>query len=227
MLAKDVMSGGVMSVKADASALEAASLLVNTRVSAMPVLDEQGVMVGIVTEANLLPYTALQLARDKAGTEGIDAAADGLRSRRVTEVMTANVVSVDENAPLDDVIALMIDKHIKRLPVRRGQSIVGIVSRVDVLRVIASQASPLEMSPVGSEDKDLRSRVIAALQGKSWSNAANLDVAVNQGDIHLWGIVASEDEHKAYRLAVESVPGVGRVISHMHVRPMPPLGPAI
>src|SRR5579872_4705485 len=93
MLAKDIMSDGVTSVSADVTVLEAATYLVNEHVSAMPVLDKDGVMVGIVTEADLIPYAGLELANDEKGSAA--AIANEVRNRKVTDVMTHNVITVD------------------------------------------------------------------------------------------------------------------------------------
>ena len=129
MVAKDVMSDGVMSVAANATVLEAAKMLVNAQVSAMPVVDEKGVMIGIVSEADLL---------DRGATEGnphyhaglLSALADQItsagafvraNSQRVTEVMTKPVVCVEEDTPLNDIARLMGDTGVKRVPVRRGR----------------------------------------------------------------------------------------------------------
>jgi len=214
MLAKDVMSEGVISIAADATVLEAAILLVNTRVSAMPVLDAQGVMVGIVTEGDLIPYAAL---------EGIAAsgAPDTVRTRRVADVMTKEVITVDENTPLKDLVVLMAGKRVKRIPVRSGKSIVGIVSRIDLLRVIASRASSIETaaSASSSDEEELRRAVLAAVKGKSWSVAQRFDVVVVGGAIHLWGIVPNNETLNSYRSAAQGVPRANSVVVHMQVMP--------
>ena len=212
MLAKDVMSGGVISIAADATVLDAATLLVNTHVSAMPVLDKDGVMVGIVTEADLIPYAGLDSASGKA-------APDTMRNRRVAEIMTKNVITVDENAPLKDVVVLMAGKRIKRVPVRSGRSIVGIISRVDLLRVIASRATSTEAAAAtfDSNDEKLRRNLLDAIKGQSWSVAQHLDVVVVGGTIHLWGVVPTEQVLTAYRKAAQGLPNVKSVVSHMQV----------
>jgi CBS domain-containing protein len=212
MLAKDVMSGGVISITADATVLDAATLLVNTHVSAMPVLDRDGVMVGIVTEADLIPYAGLEPAAGKA-------VPDTLRTRRVAEIMTKNVITVDENAPLKDVVVLMAGKRIKRVPVRSGRSIVGIISRVDLLRVIASRATSAEAAAAtfDSNDDKLRRDLLDAVKGQSWSVAQHLDVVVVGGTIHLWGVVPTEQVLNAYRKAAQNLPNVKSVVSHMQI----------
>src|SRR3954463_12363826 len=106
MRAKDVMSGGVLSVGPDASVLEAARLLINRRVSAMPVVDDTGTMTGIVSEADLMGDTADYVA-----------AYDGRPVRTVADVMTREVVTVSEDTPIAQVACLMKARNIKRIPI--------------------------------------------------------------------------------------------------------------
>lgn len=223
MLAKDIMSDGVTSVSADVTVLEAATYLVNEHVSAMPVLDKDGVMVGIVTEADLIPYAGLELANDEKGSAA--AIANEVRNRKVTDVMTHNVITVDENSTLKEVVVLMAAKRVKRLPVRSGKSVVGIISRLDLLRVIVSRAGPVEpirLQRVESEmlhddDDELRRSVLKALKGQQSSSAERLDAVVIGGTVHLWGIVPSEDVLKSYLEAAQEVPEVKGVACHMQV----------
>src|SRR6185436_14582745 len=105
MRAKDVMSTEVMSIAANATALEATELLVNARVSAMPVLDDDGVMIGIVTEADLLSLVEdVENSRDPGlqsqPVDGVSSKAtfNNAYSRPVVDVMTKTVVTADENA---------------------------------------------------------------------------------------------------------------------------------
>jgi CBS domain-containing protein len=140
MKAREVMSDGVMSIRSDATLLEAAKLLVNMHVSAMPVLDEEGTMVGIISEADLVGLTP---AGASAGTTGMlreladearaPAAHEFAKSAKVTDVMSRNIVTVDENASLLEVVELMREHKVKRLPVLSGRSVVGMLSRVDLL----------------------------------------------------------------------------------------------
>jgi CBS domain-containing protein len=227
------MSDSVMSIAAEASVYEAASLLVNAQVSAMPVVDGDGGMVGIVSEADLL---------DRGPTEGNGYHRDGLlkeladqvtsagafvraNSRRVTDVMTKPVVCVEEDTPVGDIARLMLDTGIKRVPVRRGSAVVGIVSRVDLVRALIShqsdnRAASVTCFPVQADDQ-LRRDVESAVRGRSWSLARRADVVVQDGVAHLWGVVPSDLVRQAYRVAAENVPGVKAVQSHMHVVPPP------
>jgi CBS domain-containing protein len=232
MRAKDVMSDGVMSVSADATVFEAASLLVNAEVSAMPVIDEDGAMIGIVSEADLLDRGAadgsihrnglLKQLADQITSAGAFVHAN---SQHVTDVMTKPVVCVEEDTPLCDVTRLMLDTGIKRVPVRRGATVVGIVSRVDLVRALISHQSGNQTSEAASfpmhADDQLRRDVESAVRGRTWSLARQADVVVQDGVAHLWGVVPSDLVRQAYRIAAENVPGVKAVQSHMHVVPPP------
>lgn len=232
MVARDVMSDGVMSVADDATVLEAAKLLVNAQVSAMPVVDEQGVMIGIVSEADLLERGGSAGQQGLLGqlSDGIVSAGGHVRdnSRRVTDIMTKPVICVEEDTPLTEVARLMLDTGIKRVPVRRGQSVVGMVSRIDLVRAMISEraTAPPKPSAVATPkpaDEQLRREIESAVRGRSWSLAQRSDVVVQDGVAHLWGVVPNDLVRQAYCLAAEKVPGVKTVQSHMHVVPPSPV----
>jgi CBS domain-containing protein len=209
--AKDVMSEGVLSVGTDASVLEAAKLLINCRVSAMPVVDEAGIMAGIVSEADLM-----------GDAEDYRAAYAGHPTRKVAEVMTRQVATASEDTPIAALAELMKARNIKRLPILKNGAVVGIVSRVDVLRgLISLSRGDGESRPTFHRDEELRREVYAACQGRSWSLAKQMDVVVNGGVAHLWGVAPTDLVRKAYRAAAENVPGVKTVEVHMHIVPPP------
>jgi CBS domain-containing protein len=222
-----------MSVSADATVFEAAKLLVNAQVSAMPVVDEQGIMIGIVSEADLLERGAsagqtgglLRQFADDVASAGTYVRAN---ARRVTDVMTKPVICVEEDTPLSEVARLMLDTGIKRVPVRRGQSVVGMVSRIDLVRAMISRREAVAPAPSTAAlpmpvDDELRREVESAVRGRSWSLARRSDVVVQDGIAHLWGVVPSDLVRQAYCLAAEKVPGVKGVQSHMHVVPPSPV----
>ena len=221
MRAKDVMSEGVSSIAHDATVRDAAELLINTGVSAMPVLDRDGIMIGILSEADLIRQADPASWRRKLGEE----ASDIDYSRPVTEVMTEKVLTVDEDAPLAQVAELMSTQRVKRLPVTRGKTVVGIVSRVDLLKALLSRRLPPPVfppraeSPALSNAELLHSAVTAAVSGHAWSVAKRGDVVVNGNVAHLWGVVPSTEILEAYRLAASNVPGIKSVEVHMHVLP--------
>lgn len=222
MRAGDVMSDGVTPVSADATVLEAAKLLINCHVSAMPVVDGSGRMIGIVSEADLVTTKGSDKARlfAMAGTPG---SAEGLhhaQTCKVTEVMARNVISAIEDTPLDEISALMAQHRIKRVPILRGGEVVGIVSRVDLLRAMITLGNVQNAPPRLDEPRrNAAPGSVSRLPGSPWSQAKQLDVVVNGGVAHLWGVAPSSVVLKAYRTAAENVPGVKAVEMHMHVVP--------
>lgn len=209
MRARDVMSDGVKSIAADATVLEAAELLVRNRVSAMPVVDADGVMIGIVSEADLIGYA-------DRGTASATAAHDSANVPRVTDVMTSDIVTADENASLAEVAELMLKHAIKRVPIVRDGLVVGIVSRANLLQALVSRG---DQAPAHTANDHLRHAVAAALAAKDWELAQRRDLVINSGVVHLWGVVPSDELHDAYSAAAAAVPGVVAVRSHMHVKP--------
>jgi CBS domain-containing protein len=130
----DVMSTGAAKIAADATLMEAVSLMVEHRISGLPVVDASGTLIGVVTEGDFMlleaapsPFEAL------ASDEGV---AGDLNTRRVEEIMTRDPVTVDVEAPLKDAIAKMRDHKIKRLPVLSRGRVVGILSRSDLLSAL-------------------------------------------------------------------------------------------
>lgn len=212
MHARDVMSDGVMSLAADATVLEAAQLLVNYDVSAMPVVDPDGRMIGIVSEADLL-------RRSAEGDEATDGFASA-GSRKVLDVMTRDVVTAGEDTPVATLAKLMTERRIKRLPILREHAVVGIVSRIDLLRALISlHAGRGREDAKPSDDEQLRREISVACQGRNWSLARQFDVVVSGGVAHLWGVVPSDLVRDAYCVAAENVPGVQAVEVHMHIVP--------
>ena len=212
MRAKDVMCEKVLSVAADTSVLDAAKLLVNCRVSAMPVVDKAGTMIGIVSEADLM-----------GDAEDYVAAYEGRPTRKASDVMTKDVITASEDTTISQVARLMKARNIKRIPILRNGALVGIISRVDILRGLISLSHEEDQAhPAFLRDEELRREIYAACQGRSWSLARQMDVVVNRGVAHLWGVAPSDLVRNAYRAAAENVPGVKTVEVHMHIVPPPP-----
>jgi CBS-domain-containing membrane protein len=226
MRAKDVMSNGISSLAHDATIQEAMELLVNTGVSAMPVLDKDGIMIGIVSEADLIWRADPEAWQRELADDASTPAPANDHSRPVAEVMTKAVITVDENLPLAEVAKLMSVQRVKRLPVTRGKSVVGVVSRVDLLKALLSRRPAAGVFPTRAEAAPLsavellHTAVTAAVNGHDWSVARRGDVVVNDGVAHLWGVVPSTEILEAYRDASAKVPGIRSVEVHMHVLPI-------
>lgn len=156
MKAKDVMSVKVVTISSKATVFEAAKLMLDRRISGLPVVDDQGHLVGIVTEGDLL-------RRIEIGTElHPSLRSPGSKSdfrlyreffkshgKNVEDIMSRDVVRVFENTPLTEAAGLLELKRIKRVPVMRNGKMIGIVSRADFLRALVSQAhSPAPQSAI-------------------------------------------------------------------------------
>jgi CBS domain-containing protein len=226
MKAKEVMTQHVITITPDASILEALRLMLDNRISGLPVVDNNGNLVGIVTEGDFL-------RRSETGTERRrprwvefllgpgTLAKDYVQShaRRIDEVMTDDVKTIAEDADLGAVVALMEKHRIKRLPVVRGNALVGIVSRANLLHALASLAR--EIGPNSETDEAIRAAVLAELDRQSWAPRHMIDVVVRNGIVELWGTVIDPGQRDAARVAAETVPGVRAVKCHIvWVEPM-------
>src|SRR6185503_6122588 len=115
-------------------------------------------------------------------------------------------------------IADLFEKHaVKRVPILRDGELVGIVSRANLIQLIASSPIGLEL-PVA--DKTIREKLLAHLRAQPWSHTWQLNVIVNGGIVDLWGVTYSDDERAAIRVAAENIPGVRAVNDRLYVRPM-------
>jgi len=224
MHAKQVMSRPVHTVAADVSVYDAAQVLLNAGISAAPVVDADGSMLGIVSEADLMYRPEIGTVPGKSWLQRLltndDAMArDYIRSHahRVADVMTKNVVTADERTPLRDIAALMQRYGIKRVPILRDGKIVGIVSRANLLQgLLARQPSPTEDV---AADETLRASVTKELTRQGWASRLPTSILAENGVVHLWGYVDSSTVMDAYRIAAENVRGVKRVENHMNVLP--------
>jgi CBS-domain-containing membrane protein len=224
MRAAQVMSPAILSIASDATVFDAAELLVGTGVSAMPVVDDRGRMIGILSEADLIRRSEIGTEPRKSWFRRIfadDASAAkeyvALHSRRVTDVMTKSVVTVQEDDTLGHVADVMAEHKVKRVPVLRGDEVVGMVSRSNLLKALLSRDPQAQQSP--SSDNQIRRDVEAVIARQPWTSPWPTNVLVNSGVVHLWGFVQSDAAVDAYRVAAENVPGVTRVRNHLRRLP--------
>jgi CBS domain-containing protein len=220
MRVSEVMSHRVVSVAPTTLIAEAARLMLDHRISGLPVVDAGGKLVGIVTEGDFLRRaevgTVKQRPRWLEFCLGPGRLADEYvhtHGRKVEEVMTRDVVSVSENASLDEVVSLMEKRGIKRLPVLRGRQLVGIVSRANMVRALLiltrSPASPLP------SDRAIRGKILAAVDKEPWGPRRTISVVVREGMVELYGSIFDEREREALRVLVENIPGVKGIQDHL------------
>ncbi len=223
MKARDVMVSPVITVKPSASVREVAETLVNKHISAVPVVDDQGKLLGIVSEGDLLHRAEARTQRRRSwwltGLIRGDALASEYikaHSRSVTDVMTKEVITAAPDTPLYEIAALLERNSIKRVPVVENGRIVGIVSRANLVQALASSRKQLETP---GSDAEIREKILAELNAQPWANTALLNVTVSGGVVDLWGLAPSETERKAIRVAAEAVPGVRAVNDNMMKAP--------
>lgn len=224
MRARDIMSEGVICIGVTESVFDAAELLLGARISAVPVVNDKGAVVGIVSEADLLRRSEIETAPRKSWLARLldsesSAAHDfvAANTRRVADVMTREVVTAEADTPLRDLVARMERHGVKRIPIVDGDRLIGMVSRADLLRALLSREP--EGPVLQPTDRALRELVVTAIGGQAWSSRWPINVFANDGVVHLWGFVENEEVRKACRVAAENVPGVRKVRNHL--RPMP------
>jgi CBS domain-containing protein len=224
MHAKDVMIGSVVCANVGDSIFDAAELLLGARVSAVPVVDDKGAVVGIVSEADLVRRAEIGTAPRKGWLarlldSDVSAANDfvAAHTRRVADVMTKEVVTAGPDATLHELVELMERHRIKRIPIVRDGALVGIVSRADLLCALLSR-EPDRPIPQPS-DTALRHAVIETLEKRPWTSRWPTHVFVNGGVVDLWGFVDDAEGRKAYGVAAENVPGVRHVNNHLRQMP--------
>jgi CBS domain-containing protein len=220
MKAKDVMTSPVISIEPETPVLEAVRIMLQRRISGLPVIEKDGQLVGMVTEGDFL-------RRAETGTErrrprwleflvGPGRLADEYthsHARKVGEIMTTKPLTVTEETPLEEVVKVMEKRQIKRLPVVRGKEVVGIISRANLVHALAGVAG--EVKPAAAGDQAIRDRLLAELAKQSWAPIALIDVIVKNGVVELWGTITDERERQAIIVAAENVPGVKRVNDHL------------
>lgn len=225
--AKDIMTAPVVTVKPDTTVREIAEMLIKRHISAVPVVEAGGQVVGIVSEGDLLrrselgtekrsPSWWLSLFADPAAEAHDYAKSHGVHAR---DVMTRKVITIGPDATLVDIAGILEKFHVKRVPVVDKGQIVGIVSRSNLLQGLAmAAAKPLDA--VAADDNSIRERIMAALAREAWASAGTTNVTVSKGVVEFWGTVGSEDERHASRVLAEGVAGVKSVNDHRMVRSM-------
>jgi CBS domain-containing protein len=216
MRAIDVMVRDVVTVHPDTEVAEAVKLLAEHDVSALPVVDGDGKLLGILSEADLMRRVEIgtekrrrwwQEAVTGAGTLAEEFAKS--HGKKVGEIMTSEVVAVSEETPLSEIATLFERKRIKRVPVTKDGKLVGVVSRSNLIQALASVVG--RMDEHDETDRQIRLDLLSRLKEQSWTDFGSRNITVSGGIVHLWGLVGSEAERKALLALAEGVPGVSGV----------------
>jgi CBS domain-containing protein len=224
MQVRDVMTRKVISVGPHEPLLQAVRLMLQNRISGLPVVDATGQLVGIVTEGDFLrrgeigterrrpKWLEFLLGPGRLATEYVHAS-----GRKVDDVMTVDPCTVSEDDSLETVVELMERRRIKRLPVMRDGEMVGIVSRANLMHALASLDRDTEAAV--DDDVAIRDGILKSLGKQLWAPSVN--VVVKNGVAELWGTITDERERQACIVTAENVAGVHSVHDHLvWVEPM-------
>lgn len=219
MRAHQIMTKPVITVTPDATILEAADIMLRQHISGLPVVDEAGKLVGIVSEGDFIRRGEIGTERRRGAVLRFilgpgKSASDFVHEHgcKISEVMTPSPVTVTEDTPLADIVDLMEKRNVKRLPVVRNDKIVGIVTRANLLQAVASMARHIP-DPTADDDH-IRNRIINALQKADWA-PIGLNVIVRDGIVHLSGVISDDSSREATIVAAENVEGVRKVHDHL------------
>jgi CBS domain-containing protein len=222
MQASDVMTSPVITVAPDADVHETARRLLENRISALPVVDDAGSLVGIVSEGDLMRHADAGLERRPSWWLSLLSDPDAqVRSyvkshgRRVADVMTSRLITVEEDAPLETIAETLEKFRIKRVPVVRDGKLVGIVSRADLLHGLIARRGAAAPS---ADDRTIKKVVLKNLADAGVSSRL-LNIVVSGGHVNIWGVVETREELDAIRIAAEQAPGVEKVDCNIDVLP--------
>jgi CBS domain-containing protein len=220
MRANELMTSPVISILPDATVEEVIALMLDRKLSGLPVVDARKQLVGMISEGDFL--RRFELGTQTRRPRWIEflrgpgrAAEEFVRThgRKVQEVMTDSVVSATPNAPLDAIVELMERHRIKRVPIVEDSQVVGIVTRADILRALTHTASA--GSSVQEGDEQIRAAILTAFRQQSWVPHALVAIEVKDGIVDLSGTIFDEREREGIKIIAENVAGVHGVRDHL------------
>lgn len=225
MRASDVMGRQIVTITPEKTIQEAATLMLSHGVSALPVVRPDGALLGIVSEGDLMRHADADTERQPSWWLRLLMGRDTLaniyvkeHSRRVEDVMTRKVVTAAPTTSTRDIAALLGRHRIKRVPIVADGKIVGIVSRADLIQMLAS--IPAADTHHSNDDRSLREKILQRIDQEDWARGSLINVSVSDGAVDLWGVVHSAAEQKALRVAAENIPGIRAVTDNTHIRPL-------
>ena len=221
----DVMTKQVITTAPDTPVEAVAKLLYERQISGVPVVDGQDHVVGILSEGDLIVNTAaiggdkprswwLRFFSDKESR-----AEDYLKAhgRTAADVMSRSPITIGPDASLAEVAQLMEKNRVKRLPVVEGGKLVGLVSRANLLRGLATAQPPA--SATDASDREIKGKLEKAIEAEGFGRLIN--AIVQDGEVHLWGLVDTDAESRAIVVLAQGIPGVKAVENHLGIQPWP------
>jgi CBS-domain-containing membrane protein len=223
LTAADVMTSSVITVRPDTPVHDIAKLLCERHISGVPVIGEDDRLLGIVSKGDLIGHSRAAGERrrswwhtflnDPAVLAQHYATSHG---RTAADVMTRDVITVLETTSVADTARILEQHRIKRVPVVRDGNLVGIVTRSNLLQVLAATDVS---KPMSIADRVIRKRLNDELDAQPWAHLVLKNIVVENGVVHLFGLVQLDEEWHAVRLAAENLDRVKAVEDHLSMVP--------
>jgi CBS domain-containing protein len=219
MRAHQIMTREVITVSPDTTVTDAAAKMLGNHISGLPVVNDAGKLVGIVSDGDFVRRSEIGTQRKrtrwlqflvgpgKQATEFVRAS-----GRRVEEVMTPDPITASEDTTLESLVETMEKNNIKRVPIMQFGRMTGMVTRTNLLRAVAQLAR--EVPDPTADDDHIRERVTRAIEQNDW-RPLGLQVTVHDGVVHLHGIITDYRWRDAAVVAAENVSGVKQVHDHL------------
>ena len=220
MKPSDIMTPDVISADPDATVLQAARYMLQHHISGLPVIDKRGTLVGILSEGDFLRRRETHTDRRPSrwleflmGPGKLAAEYTHTHGSKVSEVMTTKVHAVIEDTPLEKIVEMMEAHRIKRVPVLRGNKVVGIVTRANLMHAMVSLARGGPKA--ATSDVAIRQQLLTELKNEKWALASMINVVVRDGVVELWGMIVDDRQREGLIVAAENIPGVKQVKDHL------------
>lgn len=221
MKVSDAMRSPAVSVAPDCRVIDAVRLLMETNRRGLPVVDGSGVLVGIVSEGDFLRRIELGTAqKDRPWFDAVFGAGESAAAfahaygRSVHEIMTPDPVCVAPEADLAEAIGMMESRHVAQIPVVWNGTVVGMISKVELLAVVERRFDQSS----ASDGRDVRDDILAAIRKQSWAAGAIVDVLVTKNEVQMWGVIIDRNQRNALKALIESVTGIERIEDHLKIR---------
>jgi CBS domain-containing protein len=217
MQVRDVMTHGMIGMAEGATVAEAVETMLRSGVSALFVFDANNALIGVVSEGDFLRRDELERKRPGwlefllSGGRLTEAYAHE-PVRKVGEVMTRDVETIEESAELSETVDQMMRRCIKRLAVLRGEKAVGVISRSDLLKGLLEATARAKGS---HPDAEIKAAILAELDKLDWAPRASVRVEVADGVVTFNGAVTDEQLRDALKVIAENTPGCAAVHDHM------------
>ena len=226
MKAWDIMTVGAVTVPADSKLEDAVQVMIEHNISGLPVVDEHGRPIGMLTEGDLLRRK--EIGTGKKRPRWIEIFVDSTelaeqyvheRGRKVSDAMSGKVVSLPAGASLEQIVETMERHGYKRIPIVRDHKVVGIVSRANIVRALSRRMD--QLSKTVKADLAIREQILEELHKTDWAPFGTIDIVVQEGIVNLDGTVTDQSIREALRVAAENSPGVKEVRDNLHVVTLP------